>query len=808
MSNKVLLLSAAAVAVGFILRSSEVAAAAEVDAGAAPAGLEEITVTARKRNESFLDVPVIATVLSQETLSETKTDGLYALAAHVPSLLLGDSVNSTGTQLSLRGVGTMALNATMDQSVLLDVDGVPMSQSLAYATAMFDVGQVEVFKGPQALFFGKNSTAGVISLRSADPTDKVERIASAGYENNAEEKQFDLIFSGPVTDTLKLRLATRYDDGEGFFRNVAVATPGLGGVTPTYDNLAPNRDVIVRGTALWQPNDLLTARVKLNYDDYRIQAGSPLQVAYCPDGTAGVPPLNIGFIAGDDCRLDRNFRVPWFDPKAFPGTLLNGGVPVTSRIQDFGSVDLNYKVSPDLTLSSVTGFYGIHFDTLQPGSTTGTTQTLSSIIGFRNRQFTQEVRLASSFTDSPVNFMTGAFFNDGHMVNDVLVGGNTILGLPAVIQHPHFTVDNRSYSLFAQAMWDITKKLELAAGARWTDEKRSMTETNLGPAQGPIGPVSRPDPDISSSNVSPEVTLTYKATDTLTTYASYKTGYKSGSFNTISFVPSTQPASFHDEKAKGGELGVKTRTEDHRLTAEIAAYYYKYDGLQVGALELSNYQGGVPAPFLRTINAASATVKGVDFDVAYVPPIVSGLTLNGAVNYNHARYSSFPNAPCGNGQTIAMGCDQLLNPVSGRYTSQDLSGRPLVRAPDWSASLGFQQAVAFANDMSLSFGGGANFVDSYYTIVPDLPGFVQKSYVKVDANIALHGGDDKWEVAVIGRNLNDRITTGWCANTNLQNSVFGGQIAGAATNGPAGQDEAACFADRGREVWARVTLKF
>jgi outer membrane receptor protein involved in Fe transport len=668
---------------------------------------------------------------------------------------------------------------------------------------------VEVFKGPQALFFGKNSTAGVISLRSADPTDKVETIASAGYDYEAQDKQFDLIFSGPVSDTLKLRLASRFDDQEGFFRNDAVAgAPDLGAVTPTYSNLAPSQDVILRGTALYEPSDLFTARLKMNYDNYKAQEGSPLKVTYCPDGTSGVPPIDIAFLAGDNCQVSRNIAVPWFNPAAFPGTVINGGVPYTGRVQAFGSLDLNYHVAPDLNLSSVTGYYHTDFTTLQTANVSDVSQLLSAVIKFENIQTTEELRLTSNYTDIPVNFMAGAFFDDGHQRNDVLVGGDIDFGLPALIQHPVFDVYNRSYSLFGQVRWDIVPKLELAAGARWTDETRTMTEYNYGPAQGPVGPVARPDPEIDSSNISPEVSLTYKPTDTVTAFGSYRTGYKSGSFNTISFVPSTESASFHDEKAEGGEMGIKTQTHDRRLTAEIAVYDYNYDGLQVGSLVFSQLQGGVFAPFLQTLNAASANVKGVDFDVSYSPAAIDKLTLTGALNYNHARYTSFPNAPCGNGQTIAQGCNQLYDPTSGLYEAQNLAGRPLVRAPPWSANVGFSYGTPVGQDMKLTFGAGANYVDGYSTVVPDLPGFTQAAYVKVDSNIALHGKDDRWEVAFIGRDLNDKLTSGWCANAGVRNGIFGGQIAGGTTSGPTGGDDATCYIERGRELWGRVTLRF
>jgi iron complex outermembrane recepter protein len=768
--------------------------------------LQEVVVTARKREESFLDVPVTVNVVTEEQLEQAKIDGLYTLASRIPSLVLGDSVNSIGTQLTLRGVGTMAQNALMDQSVSLDVDGLPLSQSLAYSVATFDVDRVEVFRGPQSLYFGKNSTAGVISLHSNDPTDMVERDVHLGYESEAQEKQIDVILSGPVSNSVKLRLASRYSDSEGFFRNEATAIPGLGGITPAYKNLAPGRNWILRGTALYEPSEKLKARFKVSYNDYKVDAGSPLQAAYCPDGTGPVPPTNIAFMAGDDCKLDRILRSPWFDPAAFP--LLDRQIGFESRRQGFASLDLNYKPSNDLTLSSVTGYYDVKLDLLMSGNNVATTQTLAVTNLFENKQFTQEFRLTSSYKDRPVNYMVGAFFLDGGMSNDLNVMGNILLGLPRVSQHPYFELDIRSYSLFGELTWNINQKLELAGGARWVDEKREEREWNYGPAQGPIGPVARPDPEVSSSNVSPEVTLTYKPTDTVTAFASYRTGTKSGSFNGSSFVPSNRLASFNDEKVKGGELGLKTRTHDGRLTASITLYDYKYEDLQVGAYELAENTGGVPAPFLRTLNAAEATVRGVDLDVSYAPAAVNGLTLYAAANFGHARYDSFPNAPCGNAQTIAEGCNLILNPATRLYTAQDLSGKPLVRAPDKSGNIGFSQRIAFQNEMSLTFGGTASYVGEYFVIVPDIPGFTQPSYTKVDANIAISGKNDAWEFALIGRDLSDKITTGYCANTNLQNSVFGGLITGGPTLGPAGRDEASCNTDRGRQLWARLSMRF
>ena len=145
--------------------------------------LEEVVVTARKRSESLLEVPVIANVLTSDALERQMTQNLYMVAQRVPALVLGDSLAANGVQVTMRGVGTTANNATIDQSVALNLDGVQLTQGLSYNIGMFDVAQVEVLKGPQALFFGKNSPAGVISMTSADPTDTAEFTASLGYGN-------------------------------------------------------------------------------------------------------------------------------------------------------------------------------------------------------------------------------------------------------------------------------------------------------------------------------------------------------------------------------------------------------------------------------------------------------------------------------------------------------------------------------------------------------------------------------------------------------------------------------------------------
>ena len=150
----------------------------------------------------------------------------------VPGLVLGGNLLSIGPQITIRGVGTSSSDPGVDQSVSLNIDGLSLGQGLAFGSGMFDVAQVEVLKGPQALFYGKSSPGGVISLRTADPGSEAEFIARVGYEFEARQPRGELIVSGPISDGLGLRLATTYSRGEGYFRNFAKPVLSTGARPP------------------------------------------------------------------------------------------------------------------------------------------------------------------------------------------------------------------------------------------------------------------------------------------------------------------------------------------------------------------------------------------------------------------------------------------------------------------------------------------------------------------------------------------------------------------------------------------------
>jgi iron complex outermembrane recepter protein len=788
----------------------------------------DIIVTARKRQESILQVPVVANVLTQETITQNQIISLQDVTQFTPGFVLGQSVLENGAQVSIRGIGTTSLDPGIDQSVSLNIDGMQFTQGSAYTIGMFDMAQIEVLKGPQALFFGKNSPGGVISIRTADPGDELEVIGTLGYEVNGRTMRGEGIVSTPLTDSLGVRIAAAYTATDGYFKNNAVAIPSLGAIQPP-DRLGKGDGLYLRGTLLFPPVDSsFTARLKLNYSDEYTQGGGPFQYKSCPEGTFNyLPTIGIDlpsfFSPNEDCKVDRYTASIHLNPDVYGG-LPNGGRPFTAVKQAFATLEMNYDVANDMTLTSVTGYYDLKSRSLTAGSLFGTYSPFSANKSYKREEFTQELRLASDF-DSPLNFLLGAFYQDANIFDRAALPGNTLLGFPTPLVAGTFDLDIESKSAFGQLRYKVTPELELSGGVRYTDESRSIEMTTNYPGLPTLYPIV---PDLSSKNWSPEFTITYMPTDDLTIFGSLKQGYKSGSYNIVQPIAPGDDNSYGDERVRGGEVGIKTRLADRQLNVNLAGYYYKYNGLQVGVNQAP--EGGLPK--LSTQNAGTARVYGIDFDMTYQPRDIEGLSLRAAVNWNKAKFTEFVGAPCAGGQTFAEGCDLLprplvptdpndalalgtgnffTDPVTGDpflYSAQDLSGTPLSRAPEWQASIGVDYELPVSDNMKLRLGVNGQYSSEYLTNLGRRDDFYQDEFFKLGANITLAGADDRWQLSLIGNNLTNQYTTGLCFNSNNAGGIlFPGAIGGGPAKGPAGSDEIWCSYDNGRELWLRLTLR-
>ncbi|MCB2073559.1 MAG: TonB-dependent receptor [Novosphingobium sp.] len=796
------------VAAGAVMAPQPVAAQSEGSSGSAESSVPgDIIVTARRRQESILKVPVVETVLTSEQLENNQIKDLTDLATRVPGLNMGIGPLTIGPQISLRGIGTNALDQGIDQSVSLNVDGLSMTQGLAYSAGMFDLAQAEVLKGPQALFFGKNSPGGVVSLRTNDPGDELEIIARLGYEAEAEEKRGELIISTPVTDTFGLRLAGMSSFQEGFFRNRAQNLgPDAFGSIPLKRKFAETRSHIVRLTGLWEPTTDFTARLKLNwaYDNIQGDAGQG-QRADCPNGNRPDPASGVIFQnPDDDCRLNRSIYLVGADPAFFPN-VRNGGVPRMVRDQKFGTLELSYDTG-NINLTSITGYYDLRSESLINAILTGYSAAYYFADNhFYRHDFTQEFRADSDYS-GPLNFTVGAFYQDGVVFNRLQLPVNRALlpepsfptGFLATGSHK---LSIESYSAFGQVRYQVVPTVELAAGVRWSHETRSdRVLFNVFEGSTPLD-ISLPNNDkFTSKNWSPEATITWTPTDDLTLFAAVKQGYKSGSFTLV--TPAANPH-FGDERIRGGEIGLKSRLLDRQLSVNLAGYYYKYKGLQVN-LSLTDPVTGFPV--IVTQNAGGAKIYGIDFDFSYSPDAIDGLTISGAINWNHSRFTDFANATCINGQTISEGCN-LLPDEDGLFTAQDLTGQPLPRGADWTGNAAISYEMPAGEDAIIRFGVAGQYSSKFIRTLGLDPAYYQPTYATVDGNIAYGAADDSWEVALIGRNLSNKITAGSCTASSFEQGGFTSQVTGAASAGPAGKSEFSCIARRGREVWLRLTVK-
>lgn len=776
----------------------------------------EIIVTARKRQESILTVPVVVTAISDEKLNRLQVTDIADLPKLVPGLVLGQQLLSIGTLITIRGVGTSASDPGVDQSVSLNIDGLSLSQGLAFSSGMFDLGQIEVLKGPQALFYGKSSPGGVVSMRTADPTDEFELIARAGYEFEGDEGRGELIVSGPLGETLKGRLAGMYAAGKGYFVNNAVAA-GFGAKDPTYRREPRPRNYLLRGTLLWDPSDRFNARLKVNMVRDRAIDAETAQLANCPDGPG--QSFGVPFIGGDDCKLDKDLHVVYLDPAAYPG-VANNGVPYLLNKQKYGTLEMDYDLTPEISLTSVTGYYDLRSQSMvNTTHTTAAGPTLAVENRFSRRDFTEELRLNSDFK-GPFNFMLGGFYQDGRMYDRVTFRGNKTVGFPALITDRSSTVDIKTYSLFGQARWQIMEQLELAGGARWTDETRHLTMFDY-PTNSTYAVAV---PKNHARNLAPEATLTFTPTEDLTLFAAYKRGYKSGSFTIATPTPPGRDSSFGDERVEGGEIGLKSRLLDRQVLLNLAVYDYRYKGLQVGAIE--PHVNGVP--IIRTVNAGSARTHGVDFDVSYRPNEIDGLSLNASVNWNRGRYKTLNNVPCYTGQTVTQGCSELfvpsanqaapgpvgaiqLNGQYGLYSAQDLSDTPMIRAPEWQATFGFDYEFPIGSDLKMVVANNNQYSTRFATFLAvGRPGEdnYQRSFIKSDISLALSSDDDRWEIALIGKNITDKLTASNCSASNFAGGgALGSPITGGTMSGPAGFSEKGCYTERGRSAWVRLTFR-
>jgi len=754
-------------------------------------GLEEIIVTARKREESIMQAPVIVQAITPQEIQDLHVNDVDAIGQASPGLQMNTAYTLAGSTVYLRGIGTSGSSNYIDESVALNIDGFTSNSGLLFRQGLLDVSQIEVLKGPQSLFFGKSTSAGLIAIHSADPTSSWDSKVSVGYEFNAEEKDVAGYISGPITDDLGIRIAAKYNWLEGWMTN------------PNPDNsnhhLPGGESDAARLTLKYDRSDLgLHANLKGAFtNDITNNWFGDFNQNVCPPGGTATP----FYRQYDDCSANRfvggtpdvlpynptlNFSA--FNNASFaaatPLPIYRNGVPYGYTHTALGILSVSYDVAPDLTLSSVTA--SDWFNGQEAGASPNPGVTLVEIgASDKSQEFSEEVRLTSNWRDSWFNFMVGALYNPTTRTDKldlVIVGAGSVpqLGTYSLYTDSNTRLKSETDGVFGQILLTPVRHWELSAGARYTYVEKhftSMAVFNNYPAFFNPGPQGEDIQNVPENlrtareiALTPEVTLRHFPNDDVMTFISYKKGYKGPGFNVNLAAPSfnaTNVNPFAGERTEGLEGGIKAEMLDRQVALTAVGYRYNYLGLQVAVTDVATHAA-------ITRNGANARVQGIELGADYSPRRIQGLTLDSYVNYNESYYTAFDFAACYSQQTLAQGC--VATPT---LVYQNLTNRTLSLAPRWVGTLGGHYKWNFANRYAARFSAGLSYSSSYLAQNALQPLSYQGSYALL--NLGLHIGptDGTWEVALLCRDCTNRyyLTEGVDAGAGTGNATTASSLA-------------------------------
>jgi iron complex outermembrane recepter protein len=687
-ARRALMLASVSVAVMAALPASAQDAPATTEQAST---LDEVVVTARRREERLQDVPVAVTALSSEALENLQASDIGALEGAVPNLTLheGDAANAV---VYLRGVGQVDSLAFADPGVGVYVDDVYLGRAQGAFLSVYDVDRIEVLRGPQGTLYGRNTIGGAVKFVST-PLSAVRggrAEASVGDYGLVETR---ISAGGALNDdaTLLGKAAVSLSRRDGYSDNA-------------FDGMDDgDKDQVAGRVSLeYRPTDALS--VRLNVDASRDRPDTSRTPARATS-VLGLYPDTMA----DPFKVDADFNDL--------NTLDTFGAALTadwavSDLWSFKSVtawrSMDYASHLDLDATPLAVF-GVYVDEDQ-------------------HQFSQEFQL--TYAGERLDAVAGVFYFDESDLTYSGLLGPVISLVTGSINDQH----NRSWAAYGQATYDLTERLSLTAGMRYTYEDKDFrrTQTFYGPL---TEPPARDDPgllvtDIDTSESwdswSPKLGLDYAVSDDVMAYVSVSRGFKSGGFDGRA-NDASGAAPYDPETLWAYEAGVKSTLMDRRLTANMAVFWNDYTDLQLSSFSADG-GGGFIALFT---NAGAATIRGAELELTARP--IPDLTLNATVGYLDARY------------------DDYIGPGGVDISDQ----RHLVNAPEWSARLGGVHVTDLGVNGTITLGADASYRSKVYPTVSSSEVLAQDGYTLIDAFVRWSDRDDHLFVQLGGQNLTD-----------------------------------------------------
>lgn len=670
-------------------------------------GVEEIIVTAQRREESVQRASISIAAVTSETLAQRGVTDSQSLNGVVAGLKI--SYSGTAVQTFVRGVGDVTGNQLTQPSVSLNMDGVNLSRSAAFGPVFFDTARVEVLRGPQGTLYGRNSTGGAINVISNAPKLNETSGYLVGEIGNYGLQRFQGAVNIPTSDTLALRLATQVTDRSGY--------------SPDGEN--DDKSLAGRLRALWQPSSDLTVNVIV---EGAHSGGQGFGRVYRP-ALFGNP-----WTAANDPRIN---------PTTFP--LVNNRAPAQeSDIDYFGaSAQIDWRFG-GTTLTVLPAYKYVHSNTAN-GADFGFTDVFTSKVP------SLEVRLAGN-TDS-LKWVIGAFGLKERLSSFNFVDlrkAATLTGRREDLDYPH--VDAKTAAVFGEGTLSLTDAFRVLAGVRYTYERRTR-DGNVFINNYTAGVVtsssvnSFPNLKLDLNEVTWRTGFEFDIARSNMLYATVSKGVKSGGFNTTDSDP------FFPEFLTAYTIGSKNRFFNNALQLNLEGFYWQYKDQQFGFLGLNT--AGLPTPVTK--NAGQSNIYGFDIDVVWQP--TGSDTLTFAAEYLHAKFNSFKFTTLGAfpaGTVLSDGCVSDGLATTTGFFVENCSGQPLPRAPKFSGNARYTHRFDLGGDNSITVGGTTKFESTSYLFFNyTSPNFKQKAYALFDADITYNAGD-RWSLQAWIRNIGNK----------------------------------------------------
>jgi iron complex outermembrane receptor protein len=709
---------------------SGVAIAAPVVTAQDGAVLEEILVTARKREENLQNVGLAVSAMSKTELERTFARDLTDLAFMSPNLIIDDTAQGPGgvAAIFIRGIGVADVEKSFDPAVGVVVDGIFLGANAGSLLRSIDLAGVEVLRGPQGTLFGRNTIGGLINVTHTQPTGELGIKVRAGVEDY-DTYYADAIINFGITDDLaaKVSLAKR-DQQEGYYDNVT--RPGDGEGENDYKSWGIN--------LLWHASDNLEFEATYQKEETDqdtpplLNTGQPGRHFFC-DGYGYCSPSLDEPITGDRLDVANQGFLPNDTPadKNNPFKVSSLDEIVSKKLDasfdtDAWSFETRWDINESYRIDYLYGHWESDEEILSnwdgtPELLYGTTRPADY------EQDSHELRLTYSAGDK-LSFVAGGYYWESEYEMNL----NSHIGFNAdfpgsvldIYQHTKMTTD--SWAVFFEGDYAVTDALTLTLGGRYTEDEKESKQTG---AQGnTINAQYSDHPDEDWDEFTPRVGARYAFNDDLMAYATYSKGYRSGGF--LGRVDSDESARtpYDPETVDSYELGIKSEWMDNRVRVNANLFYMEYDDKQEELQLPSNDSTGQ-----KTVvaNASSATIQGVEIDMQVF--VSENLSLRANVGYLDTEYDDFEYQAL-DGSTV------------------DLSDREFRRAPDWTATLDTTYQWDMAGGTAW-VRGAYHFLGEHYTSVENSPELENDDQHLVDASINF--SKNAFTFSIFGRNLTD-----------------------------------------------------